>query len=124
MTITDNEVKKILKRVRLYEVEESLESYPENERDGRCDMQMLADEASYILSLYTEGDTIHSDDLAWAREVLRETNHGKFIPLRLSTLKPKYRPSDIDNAKNTVNEYARLQRLVKRLEAKGYYGRW
>ena len=124
MKITDQEVIKIMKRARLYEVEESVYTYPENERDGRSDMQVLADEASYYLSLYEEDGTAHSDDLAWAKEVLSRTRYGKVMPLYMPSMTPVYRPSDIQNAKDCVNEYNRLKRLVKRLEGKGYYGRW
>ena len=123
MKITDKEVLRQLKIVRSYQLEESIETYPEDERDGRSDMQILADEVSWFVSLYTEGGTATSEDYEYAKEILRETNNGK-IPLRLSDLKPKYSPRDIQEAKNTINEFKRLKNLMERLNKKGYFGIW
>lgn len=124
MNITDKEVLRQLKIVRCYELEESVRDYPEDERDGRSDMQFLADEVSYRLSLYTEGGTCTGDDYEEAKRILRETENGKVTPLNRYTLKPKYSPHQIQNAKDSVNEYRRLRSLMDRLEKKGYYGRW
>lgn len=41
MIITDKEVLKMLKKLNSYDVEESLLSYPEDERDGRSDMEIF-----------------------------------------------------------------------------------
>ena len=54
MNITDKEVLKELKRVRSGELEDSVFDYPENDRDGRSDMQVLTDELSWILSNFKE----------------------------------------------------------------------
>ena len=124
MNITDKEVLKQLKIVRSYELEESVRSYPEDERDGRSDMQILADEVSWRVSLYTEGGTSVGEDYEESREILRETNYGKRILLNPYTLKPKYSPSRIQSAKDSVNEYRRLCSLMDRLNKRGYYGRW
>ena len=124
MNITDKEVLRQLKIVRCYELEESIRDYPEDERDGRSDMQFLADEVSYRLSLYTEGGTCTGDDYEEAKRILRETENGKVMPLNRHTLRPKYSPHQIQNAKDSVNEYRRLRSLMDRLEKKGFYGRW
>lgn len=126
MKLKDEQVIRILKRVRLYELEEAIDTYPENERDGRSDWQMLADEAGYIYSCYHEDGHVFKDDLEGARELLRETRYGKVIPLDQRTLKPRrgYYPSDIQIAKNCVNEFNRLERLVNKLEKLGYYSKW
>ena len=124
MKLTEKKAITMLERARLWEVEEAIDMYPENERDGRDDFQMLADEAGYILSLYDE-DTCHADDLKQSKEILRATNYGKSIdPVWVSTLKPVYKKSDIECAKDSVNEYNRLKRFVERLEKIGYYSKW
>ena len=124
MTITDKEALKELKKVRSGELEMSVDGYPEDERDGRTDMQVIADELSWILSNFNEdGHTLH-DDLQEAREILRETKNGKVIPLWKSTLKPMYTQSRIQCCRDTINEYNRLKNLMKRLNAKGIYGKW
>lgn len=118
MIITDKEVLQILKKLNVYEVEESLMSYPEDERDGRSDVEMLLNEAEYFLELYSDDGSAHYDDLKDARRLLRETEQGKRIPIDIyNGFKPKqgYYPSDIERAKRIVDEYNRLKRLVNKL---------
>ena len=118
MTITDSKVKGILKKLRSYELEDRLSDYPEEERDGRSDMSMLRDELDwYIDNLEDDGCSSH-EELELAREILNKTKYGKVIPLNRYTLKPVWKPSDIQEAKNTINEYNRLKRLQKRLRSK------
>lgn len=126
MNITDKKALKILKRASSSLLDEFVEEYPEKERDGRSDLEFIADEISYHISCYNEDGHVWKDDLEEAREKLRETKNGKFIPLDAKTMKPKhgYWPSDIDIAKSTVNEYKRLVRLLKELQNEGIYGWW
>lgn len=123
MELTDKKAIKMLHAARLLDVEESIDIYPEDEREGRDDFQMLADEAGYILSMYGE-DTCYYDDLKQARYILSRTKYGKRIPFSLRTMKPIYTVSEIENAKYSVNEYNRLKRFVARLEKMGYISRW
>ena len=124
MNITDKEVLKELKRVRCWELEDDIYTYPEDERDGRSDWQVLADETSYFLSLYQENGHVVGDSLDIAKRILSNTKNGKEIPLWKSSLNPIYNPSDIQRARDTVNEYKRLQSLYKRIKDKGYTGQW
>lgn len=124
MKLTDETAIKLLKKVDAPCLEERIESYPDDEREGRSDMQMLADELSYYYSLFMDDDCIWYEDLKDARAKLRKTNNGKRIPLDPSTFKPKYGywPSDIRDARNLVNEVARVKRLGKKLQSMDYYG--
>lgn len=126
MVLTDKTAIQMLKKARLLDVEENLDTYPENERDGRDDFQMLADEAGYIYSCFFEDGHCYKDDLEDAKRILSETKYGKVIPLNPVTLKPKrgYYPSEIQGCKDLVNMVNRLERFVKRLEKLGYYSRW
>ena len=126
MKITDKEVKRQLNIVNMPELEESVYTYPEDERDGRSDMQILADECSYFVSMYSEGGTVFSDDYEDALEYIKETRRGTRFTVdannmarSLARAKQKY-----EDSKRIVNEYKRLVNLKKRLEAKGYCGRW
>lgn len=124
MTITD---KKALREIRLAncpELAESVETYPEDQRDGRSDLQFVADEISYFVSMYYEGGTVFSEGLEWAKEVLLETKNGKVMPVFMPSCRPKYKEWDIIQARNCVNEFRRLTNAKKRLEDAGYYGRW
>lgn len=123
MKLTDKQALREQRLVNSADLDESVSNYPEDERDGRSDLQFIADEVSYLISCYEEDGHVLHDDLWWARDILRETNNGKFIPLT-SSLKPKYRPSDITTSRNVINEYRRLKSCMKRLNAKGIYGRW
>ena len=124
MNITDPKVLAHLSAVRSTELEETLSDYPEDERDGRSDMQMLADEAGYLYSLYSEEGSGHRDDLLEAKRVLRAAKNGKAIPLSLPSLAPKYSNSTIRESREIVNEHRRLANLIKRLEKAGYSSRW
>lgn len=124
MVFTDKEAIKRLEKLRVLEVEESIDVYPEDERDGRSDMQMLADEAGYILSLFEEDEHAYNDALRESRYILNRTKYGKAIPISPITLKPVYMSSDIWSSKEIVNAYNRLKRFVKRMAEDGYYSRW
>lgn len=126
MKITDPKVIQIIKRLNDSILTETIESYPDNERDGRSDMEFLADEISYQISLYNEDGHNWKEDLKEARRKLRETWNGKVIPLDKDTFKPKrgYSQTDIQWCKDMVNGYLRLVRAMKRLQDKGFYGSW
>lgn len=115
MKLTDANVKKILKKVRSYELEERISDYPENERDGRSDMEMLKNELDWYIDNLEEDGCLSHEALEEAREILRKTQYGKTIPLNRYTLKPAWKASDIQEAKDFVNEYSRLKRLQQKL---------
>lgn len=124
MKITDKVALAELKKVNSGLLYDTVRDYPEDERDGRSDLEFLADEVSWHLSCYNEEGHNWHDDLVEAREILKETKNGKVIPLFTDTLKPVYSPWKIDRAKEQIKEYRRLVNCMKRLNAKGYYGRW
>lgn len=126
MTITDPKAIKIIKRINDSILTETIESYPDNERDGRSDMEFLADEISYQISLYHEDGHDWEEDLREARRKLRETENGKITPVDPITFKPKYgyTQTDIQWCKDMVNGYNRLARALKKLQSEGLYGFW
>lgn len=126
MKITDKNVKKWLKAIDCEELTEMVESYPEDELDGRSEIQVFTDELSYAISNYNEDGHCWHDDLLQARALLRETENGRRIPVDLETFKPRrgYMPYDIESAKHTVNEYKRMVYRYNQLKKAGYFGRW
>lgn len=83
MKITDKVVIRELNIVRSLDLEESISNYPERERDGRSDMQFLADEVSYRISLYKE-ETATAEEYEEAQRFLRETSRNdEFSPCRI-----------------------------------------
>ena len=124
MKITDKVALAELKKVNSGLLYDTVNDYPDDERDGRSDLEFLADEVSWHLSCYNEDGHYWKEDLDEAKEILKETKNGKVIPLFTDTLKPVYSSWKIDRAKEQIKEYRRLVNCMKRLNAKGYYGRW
>lgn len=119
MKLTDREAIKALKKVRIFELEEMLYNYPDDEVEDRSDWEMIANEAGWLLEVFQEGDTSHADDLRYAREILSRTKYGKVTPANPRTLNPIYSKTDVQWAKDTVNEYNRLVRFVEKLRKMG-----
>ena len=126
MKLTDPKVLKMLKKVCSYELEYQIESYPDDERYGRSDMEFLADEVSYQIMLFHEDECTWKEALQAARALLRKTKYGREIPLDIRTFRPLdgYSQMSIEDAKRFVNEYNRIFNLLKRLQKQGFYGQW
>lgn len=116
MKFTDKRALKIIKSIKCYEARESIESYPEEERDGKTELEIVLDELEYFVYMFEEVDGSLKGDLDESREILRRTSNGKTIPISLTTLKPIYSEWRIKSAKNTVSEYRQLKRLVSKLK--------
>lgn len=126
MTLTDQKAIKIYNRLKLSDLLESIDEYPEDERDGRNDLQVLADEISYFRYMFeTDGYSLNTE-LVNSKKLLRETRNGIAIPLNPKTLKIKrgYYPFDIEHARNVIFEYKQIKYYEKRLNSLGYFGQW
>ena len=119
MKLTDAEAIKALKKVRITELEEMIDDYPENERDCRSDWEMIANEAGWLLDSFNSYDTVLREDLDEAKDILSKTHYGKTPYLTYSG--HVYKEHEIQTAKNIVNEYNRLTRFVARLKGMGLY---
>lgn len=125
MIITDKYVIKELKTVRCYELEENLNSYPVEEIGDKSEVQILAEEVAYLLSLYEEG-TCTGEAYEEAINFIRETKNGKILPC-YKTLPPvpKYSKMEfkrrLEESKEIINERKRLISLMDRLNKKGYF---
>lgn len=116
MKFTDKRALKIIKSIKCYEARESIESYPEEERGNKSELEIVLDELEYFVYMFEEVDGSYKGDLDESREILRKTNNGKTIPISLTTFKPIYSEWRIKSAKNTVSEYRQLKRLVNKLK--------
>ena len=121
MKLTDKEAVKALQKVRVYDLERMVEDYPENERDGRSDWDMIANEAGWLLDSFREDGHANNEALEEARELLQETHYGKTMPLLVPSLRPKYRDYEVQGAKDLVNMVKRLERFVQKLKGMGLY---
>lgn len=116
MKFTDKEALKIFKSIKCYELKESIESYPEDERDGKTDLIIIRDEIDYYAYMFEEVDGVFKGSLEESREILRKTNNGKTCRILLPSLKSEYQPYEIERAKRTVSEYRQIKRLQKKLK--------
>lgn len=115
MKFTDKRALKIVRSIKCYEVKESIESYPEEERDGKTDLDIILSELEYFAYMFEEVDGAFKGDLDESREILRRTSNGKSLLINASTFKPVWSRARIDSAKNTVSEYRQIKRLIKKL---------
>lgn len=115
MKLTEKKAINILKKVRSYELEQMVEEYPEDEREGRTDLEIIKNELDWLLYGMNEDGYLKHEALMEARQIVNDTRGGR-MPLNPYTLKPKYKDYEIRQAKDDINEYNRLKRLQKRLE--------
>ena len=115
MKMTDKTAIRYLKRADCAELTESIRNFPEEERDGQSDIDILRQELDYIVELYEEDGTLLSNDLQESRRIMKETNNGRTMPISMQTLKPRYSPWRVQTAKKTINEYRRLKRISAEL---------
>ena len=113
MKITDPAVLKILKRANSEELWEYVDSYPEDERDDKTDMELVMDELEYLLWMYEEEGSRQYDNLELSKKIMKDTDNGKSVPVDVPSFRLKYSPNEISDARATVNEYRRLKKLVK-----------
>jgi hypothetical protein len=117
MEFTNKEALRQLKFANSSELNGMIHDYPEDEREGRTDLEMLKNEVDYLLDKYHSSETVQNDELREARKILRLTRNG--IPFeanwRTGELKAKYTKGEIQQAHDTVNEFRRLENLEKRL---------
>lgn len=121
MNITDKYVLKQLKIANSDALYGNLEEFPESERDGKSDLQILMDELEYLIDLYNSEGTTSGGELDEAREILQMTKNGKEIPMLVANdgyMQPRFDKWKIEESKAIVNEYRRLCNLDKRLKAK------
>ena len=114
LKITDKAVLSELKKVRSNELEENLDSFPEEERDGKSDMDIFCDEVYSLIDMYIEPGTRQYNNLKWAREIMKKTKRGTVIPVDMN-FNPKYSKCDVDLASEITNEVKRLKNCTRRL---------
>ena len=127
MKLTDKDAIKALNKLGIYELWDMIDCYPENERDGRTDWEMVANEASYLLSCCNEDGHTHKEDLDEAREIIqlaRRVARRRGIKVKevtqfATSYGRVYNWCEIDDAMRNVNEYNRLKRFVDKLDKMG-----
>ena len=121
MTLTDAEAIKALKKVRCYDLEERLSEYPEEERDGRTDWDMIADEAGWLLDSFHDDSCLNYVELEEARALIRETKNGTVFKGLLTTAQLRSCELKVQGARDLINMVNRLARFVQKLKGMGLY---
>ena len=121
MKLTDTEAIKALKKVRIIDLEEMIDEYPEDERDGRSDWDMIASEAGWLLDGFHSDDHANYEALQEAKELIRETKNGTVFRGLLTSAQLKYMEYKVQDARDLINMVNRLERFVKKLKDMGLY---
>lgn len=116
MKFTDNEAIRLLNKANCCELSDMISDYPEADRDGRTDLEMLANEAGWLLDSFNSNETAHNDDLREARARL-----SKLYRVQKRRGLSVHDMIEYDNCRWIINEYNRLTSLVKKLKAMGLY---
>ena len=121
MKLTDQEAIKALKADRIYDLERMIEDYPEDERDGRTDWDMIANEAGWLLDAMNEEENANHEALVEAQQIIRQTKNGTVFPGALTSVQVTTWRIRVRDARDYVNMYNRLTRFVKKLKGMGLY---
>ena len=121
MKLTDKEAIKALKAARIYDLERMIEDYPEDERDGRTDWDMIANEAGWLLDAMNEEENANHEALKEARQIISQTRNGTVFPGALTSVRVDTWRHRVRDAREYVNMYSRLVRFVKKLKGMGLY---
>ena len=119
MKLTDPEAIKALKKVRVWDLAQMIDDYPEDERDGRSDWDMVANEAGWLLDALNEDGNANHDALLEAREIIRTTKNGTVFPGLLTSAQLKSWQYRVQDARDFINMYNRLVRFVAKLKGMG-----
>lgn len=121
MKLTDKSAITALKKVRIYDLEQMIEDYPEDEVDGRSDWEMIANEAGWLLDALNEDGNANHDALEEARELIRETKNGTVFHGLLTSVQLEHERLRVQDARDFINMYNRLKAFVKKLKGMGLY---
>ena len=121
MKLTDENAIKALKKLRCYDLEMMIADYPENERDGRSDWDMIANEAGWLLDGFRDPEHANNEALQEAKELIRKTKNGTVFPGLVTSVQLESWRILVQDARDLVNMVKRLERFVRRLKADGLY---
>lgn len=121
MKLTDKEAIKALKKVRVWDLDDMISDYPEDERDGRSDWEMIANEAGWLLDSFREYEHANHEALEEAKELIRRTKNGKTFPGLLTSVQLKRMENEVYSSRELVNMVKRLERFVAKLKSMGLY---
>ena len=119
--MTDVEAIKALRKVRCYDLEMMIADYPEDERDGRTDWDMIANEAGWLLDAFNEDENANHEALLEARQIIRDTKNGTVFPGLLTSAQVKSWGIRVQDARDLINMVNRLARFVQKLKGMGLY---
>ena len=121
MKLTDKEALKALKKARIYDLEQMVDDYPEDERDGRSDWDMIANEAGWLLDSFHDDSHANYEALQEAKELIRDTKNGTVFQGLLTSAQLSLMEWKVKDARDFINMVNRLTRFVAKLKKMGLY---
>ena len=121
MKLTDKEAIKALKKAKILDLEDMIADFPEDERDGRSDWQMIANEAGWLLDGFRSDDHANYEALEEAKDLIRQTQNGKVFPGLPTSIQLQSWRLRVQDARDLINMVNRLERFVKKLKGMGLY---
>lgn len=109
MQITDKRVIRILSRIKNAWCVEDVETFPEDERNGQSDMDILKDEIYYIIERFEDSEGALGSEYAEALEIMKKTKNGKVMPYTFPDFEPLYEQYEVNDAKALIAEYKQLK---------------
>lgn len=114
MIITDKKAKAIYNKILCPEVQESIDTFPDDERDGKTDMQIVMDEIAYFIEMFESDGTIYNDCLTEAKDIQSRSGNFTNYPIYLPSFQPVFSENQINDAKATLKQYKQLKDYYKK----------
>ena len=116
MELKDNKLKKLVDNANSGALYDNIREISIELLDGITEKEIVYDEVFHLLELYNEGyDTIFGADLLDAKELIKKTNNGTRFEGLLTSKELKHKQREVEDAREIINEYKRLERLEKQL---------
>jgi|GEM_PF-6484084 len=116
MKLTDKRLEQMVGKVKSLDLEEAINTLPEEERDGRSDAQIVRDELDWLIYSFNEGGCASCEALKEAGRLIYKTKGGKVFDGLLTSSQILHEEVKVREAKDLANEYNRLKRFKKRME--------
>lgn len=117
MKISDKELKELVDKVKDFDLEENINSFPNDEIDGRSELDIVLDEVEWLIYCYedysiSEGaGFIQGVSLLSAKKLLEDTENGKRFEGFLLSSELQKKMEEVKHARRVVDGYNRLKRL-------------
>lgn len=117
MKISDKELKELVDKVNDCDLEENIESFPNDELDGRGELDIVLDEVEWLIYCYEDYDDsegagfIQGVYLLNAKQLLKDTENGKRFKGLLLSSELQKKMEEVKHARRVIAGYNNLKKL-------------